>query len=297
MAPDALSGTEWNLGSAESAQLIAKLRSRSTPLDQYIGKPVAFGLKTGLNDAFVIDAETRARLLKRDKESVDMIRPILFGRDVRRYCIENQGRFVICIADADSLNRHTAIREQLIPWRKKLTERAGPQQWFELQQPAIAIRDRCAFPKIVYPIIAPECRFAMDIGGNLINDKLFMMDCDDYALIAVLNSRPANYYFSAVCAALEGATDRYLEFRAQYVDKFPVPTALRKASHERLAKLAQQSAKLHVAISDSRVPAEQQRLQRQIAATDRQIDQLVYELYGLTDKEIRLVEEATAATA
>jgi hypothetical protein len=160
-----------------------------------------------------------------------------------------------------------------------------------LQQPASALVPLLAKGKIVYPIIANECRFALDREGYFVNDKAFILPTDDIALLAVLNSKAANFYFSSVCAALEGAGDRYLEFRAQYVDVFPVPTELRKSTiRGRLSKLVAQIFALQEKLAATRGGGQQTLIQPQIHATDRQIDQLMYELYGLTDEEIAIVE-------
>ncbi|MCX7426896.1 MAG: hypothetical protein NTW96_14875, partial [Planctomycetia bacterium] len=95
---------------------------------------------------------------------------------------------------------------------------------------------------------------------------------------------------------LEGSGDRYLEFRAIYLRDFPVPDTARSGNdgqtkRDAISELADRMLRLHrhVAETDHGKTV----LMREIAATDRKIDQLVYELYGLTDEEICLVEEAT----
>ena len=149
-------------------------------------------------------------------------------------------------------------------------------------------------PKIVYPIIANECRFALDESGYLVNDKAFILPSKDRAILGILNSKLANFYFAEVCAALEGQSGRYLEFRAQYVDMFPIAAlSEERKTRTTLTGLVDRVITLHSAPNAARRPQVQARLRREIDATDRRIDQLVYELYGLTDDEVRLVEEAT----
>ncbi|MCL4678128.1 MAG: hypothetical protein KJ017_05995 [Alphaproteobacteria bacterium] len=225
--------------------------------------------------------------------SREILKPILFGRDVRRYFVPSADRFVIYCHPNVETCRYPAIERHLAPLRQRLTKRAGPQQWFELQQPATALLPIVERPKIVYPIIANQCRFVIDEDGYLVNDKMFVLPLADSALVAVLKSRVANFYFVSVCAALEGSRDRYLEFRAQYVDPFPIPLEIEKASSE-LASLANQVHQLYKRRARAKIYHERTALQRQIDATDREIDRLVYELYGLTEKEIRIVADATA---
>src|SRR6185369_16550429 len=103
----------------------------------------------------------------------------------------------------------------------KLNSRAASQKWFELQQPATSLIPLLAKPKLVYPIIAPEPRFTLDDKGFLINDKLFVLPTDSLFLLGILNSSLAHFFFSSVCARLEGMGENYYEFRAQFVERFP----------------------------------------------------------------------------
>jgi predicted type IV restriction endonuclease len=295
IAPTALEGDEWQLLPEQFVLLLDHLRSESNPLHQWLGGSALFGLKTGLNEAFVIDEEKKNELIKADRTSADAIKPILFGRDVRRYFVDAQDRFVIYLHPELDVDDYPAIRDHLLTYKDALVKRAATQKWFELQQPATSLIEHNRNPKIVYPIIANECRFALDRDGYFINDKLFTLPSSDLSLLGLLNSRLANFYFGCVCAALEGVGDRYLEFRAQYVDKCPVSKRfLQWKQRASLTSLVERMLELHERLAEARIERERAVIGAQISATDRQIDRLVYELYGLTDEEIRIVEEATA---
>jgi len=259
-----------------------------------MGVRALFGLKTGMNKAFIIDEATRNAMVNRQPECAALLKPILFGRDVRRYHLREQKRFVIYCEPGCSIRQYPPIQSYLSKHRKALDKRAGRQKWFELQQPAVALLPHLARPKIVYPIIANECRFMLDESGYCINDKLFILPVDDKAVLAVLNSRVANFYFLAVCAALEGPSERYLEFRAQYVDPFPIPASLSKdAFRGRLSELAGRMLQACRHALRAKTGHEKDVIGRQIEATDREIDRLVYELYALSEEEIAIVEEGT----
>jgi type I restriction-modification system DNA methylase subunit len=295
LAPTALVGDEWQLLPEEYVLLLDGLRGESSLLHHWLGGSALFGLKTGLNEAFIIDGEKKDELIRADRASIDVIKPILFGRDVRRYFIEAQDRFVIYLHPELDIDDYPAIRNHLLKHKDALARRAAAQKWFELQQPATSLIEHNRNPKIVYPIIANECRFALDRDGYFINDKLFTLPSSDLSLLGLLNSRLANFYFGCVCAALEGASDRYLEFRAQYVDKFPVSKKFSEWKlRTNLTSLVERMLELHERLVEARIERERTVIGAQISATDRQIDRLVYELYGLTDDEIRIVEEATA---
>jgi hypothetical protein len=105
----------------------------------------------------------------------------------------------------------------------------------------------------------------------------------------------AELRFIKTCAGLEGKNDTYLRFFGQYLEGFPVRTIdysnpADVTCHDRMVSLVEQMLYLHKQLKEARTPHEQTSLQRQIEATDGQIDALVYELYGLTEEEIRIVE-------
>lgn len=294
LGADSLDPLEWKLSSQEHQSLLEKIRTSAIGLAEFVGSNAQYGIKTGLNEAFIVDEVTANRLMRASRKSSDILKPILFGREIRRYGVESKARFIIYLHPNRDVDDYPAIKRHLQQYKRALENRALDQKWYELQQPAVGLLPLLSRPKIIFPIIANECRFVLDREGYLINDKAFAIASDDPALVGLLNSRLAFYFFRSVCAALEGQRESYLEFRSQYVDRFPVPTEFaeskwRKSIADRAVEMHSLTEKLRTAKN----PNAQTVIQRQIEATNRQIDQLVYELYGLTDDEIRLVEEAT----
>src|SRR5450756_106400 len=114
------------------------------------------------------------------------------------------------------------------------------------------------------------------------------------ALVAVLNTSLMAFVFRLLYDAL-AMGGGYLRFQPPQMRRLPIPASLSSAapsavSVARLAKLATQSASLRDVASASRTPGERDSLRRQIVALDAEIDRLVYDLYGLTEDEITLVE-------
>jgi hypothetical protein len=84
----------------------------------------------------------------------------------------------------------------------------------------------------------------------------------------------------------------------QYIEKLPICTITfsdptDKSRHDRMVKSIEQMLSLHKQLAAAKTPDDKTRIQRQIDATDQQIDHLVYELYGLKQEEIQIVEEGT----
>ncbi len=286
----------WLLIDEAQQRIIEKLQKTGEPLIDVVGN-ILYGIKTGLNEAFVIDGNTRKRIIETNPMALEIIKPFLFGEEVRRYLIEPKDRYLIYTYHGIDMSRYPEIENYLRKYKPRLEQRATKQEWYELQQPSIALVPLFENPKIVYALIARSCQFAYDRNNYYSNDKTFIIPTSDLYILGLLNSAIALFYFSTFCAALEGSNDCYFEFRAQYVKKFPIPkldtnNRLDLTRHERMVSLVEQMLSLHKQLQEARTPHEQTALQRQIEATDEQINALVYKLYGLTNEEIKVVEKA-----
>jgi hypothetical protein len=114
-------------------------------------------------------------------------------------------------------------------------------------------------------------------------------------LCGLLNSRLLDFYLKRVSTSFRGG---YLAANRQFIEQLPIRTIdfsdpADKAHHDRMVELVETMLKLHKQLAAAKTSHEKTAIQRQIATTDKQIDQLVYELYGLTDEEIHIVGEAT----
>lgn len=287
-------GGAWSFEKTGSVRLLRKLEANSISLSDFSDGPICYGVKSGLVEAFVISADVAMELRRSLKGDGDVIRPYLIGRDVRRYSPVKSTSYLIYTFHGIDISSCDAIIEHLQPYKQKLIGRATQQKWYELQQPQKRYVDSMKSPKIVYPDIAKQCRFAIDMAGLVCGDTTFAIPGRNVTLLALLNSRVANFYFKCVCAALEGGSERYLRFKSQYVAKFPVPIEMtNKSTETRLEPLAQQMLLLVEKQESAKTTHERTALGRQIEVTDQEIDSVVYQLYGLTSKEIRIVEEAT----
>ncbi len=285
----------WSLGRREYTSLVTRMSRRATPLIQLCAGKVCMGIKSGLTAAFVISAQARRRILRANAKAGAIIRPFLQGRNIRRYCLEPQDKYLIYTHHGIDMKPYPAVVEHLRQFRDRLQKRATKQAWYELQQPQYAYVPLMERPKIVFPDIATGCRFTLDEEGHFGANTVYFLPTDDRALLGLLNSRLALFYFKQKCAALEGAGEPYLRFFGQYLEGFPVrlpdPPDDRRS---RLAGLVAGIMSLYKRLADAKTDHSKTVLQRQIETAERQIDQLVYELYGLTDEEVRLVEQAVA---
>ncbi len=150
-------------------------------------------------------------------------------------------------------------------------------------------------PKIIIGGMTKHLECTYEHGGCLAgkSTSIVLSDLIDLRyLLGILNSRLITYYYRKVFAGLS-LQGGFLRIGPPQLKQIPiyVPRSADKARHDRMVSLVEQMLELHKRLKDVRTPDEKMRLQRQIDAADRQIDMLVYELYGLTEEEIRIVEE------
>jgi type I restriction-modification system DNA methylase subunit len=111
-------------------------------------------------------------------------------------------------------------------------------------------------------------------------------------LLGILNSRLSTFYLRKVSSTFRGG---YIALNRQYIEQLPIRTInfsdpADKARHDRMVALVTQMLDLNKKLQVARLEQEKTLLSRQIEATDASINKLVYELYGLTDEEIKVVE-------
>ena len=154
-------------------------------------------------------------------------------------------------------------------------------------------------PKIVTPTLAMLNSFTIDSdyhffpqgagGGCGIVPALGQSRA---YMVGILNSKLLTFYFQRISSRFQGG---YFAYEPRYLMRMPIreinnDDPIDKSRHDRMIFLVDQMLSLNKQLQEARTPHEQTALQRQIKATDEQIDALVYELYGLTEEEIKIVE-------
>ncbi|MGH7447130.1 MAG: TaqI-like C-terminal specificity domain-containing protein, partial [Longimicrobiales bacterium] len=185
---------------------------------------ICWGVKTGLNDAFFIDATTRAALIEEDAHSAELIMPLAAGDDIRHYNVRARDRFLIYVPHGTDMNRYPAVLKHLSHYRERLMRRAtsASHEWYELQQPQEAYRSYFESTKIVFPDIGTSPRFALDDRGRYCSNTAYFLPSSDLTLLAMLNSRLSFFLLKHLCAQLEGPGQAYLRFFGHYMERLPI---------------------------------------------------------------------------
>lgn len=306
-----LQGESWTLAGEGEQAILDKMRAVGVPLGEYVGGKIYRGVLTGLNEAFVIDERTRNRLIAEDPRSAELIKPFVVGDDVRKYEINFRKRYLITIPNGWTREqsggakdawgwlkrRYPAIAKHLAPFAAKGEARWDKgEYWWELRP--CDYHAEFESPKIVYPDIARESRFAFDMGGLYFGNTVYFIPTYDLYLLGLLNSRLIFAYFKRGAAVL-GDPDKggRLRWLRQDVVRIPIRVLnledpAERAMHDRMVALVEEMLRLKREHAEAEAALENRRhdLARAIERTDREIDRLVYQLYGLTEDEIAIVE-------
>jgi hypothetical protein len=251
-----------------------------------IGKPlkkwsvtINYGIKTGLNEAFIIDGKTKDELIKNSPKSADLIRPILRGRDIKRYKADFADLWLI--ATFPSLNYdiddYPAIKEHLLSYgydRLKQTGEHGARkktnnQWFETQD-SISYWDDFSKQKIVWGNLCLNAQYAIAEEGVFVNAPSTMIVPGDKYILGVLNSRISDFYIRQLGVTRNGG---YFEYKPMFVSQLPVP----EPNIEIRTQIELIVDKLLISTNDF--------------SLESQLNSLVSNLYQLTEEEISFIEQ------
>lgn len=238
MPQSALEKGGWQIEPTVKRDLLARIRTAGVPLGDYVEGRFYYGIKTGYNEAFVIDGATRARLIAADPKSTEVIKPFLRGRDIKRWRAEPQDNWLIKI-ESSANRRH--------PWTDLPHDEAETKfaktwpaiyDWF--RQHAVRLKSRtdqgtyfwehrsCDYwPKfsqkrIVYPDITLARAFASESRELYGGDTTFFIETDRGWLAAVLNSTVSEWFYAQLSPRIRGG---FLRYKTQYVEQIPIAVA------------------------------------------------------------------------
>ncbi len=267
----------WFLSNRKTVDLLEKLKLQGVSLKDYLGSnKIKYGIKTGFNEAFFIDKQTKQELESSDERSHELIKNLAVGDDIRKLKINYSDKYLLLIKIGTHLHNYPAIVKHLTKYKNRLEERSdkGPN-WWELR--ACDYYGDFKAPKIVYPIIAKESRFAYSEEEIYFNDKTFFIPIKDHYLLGYLNSKIAWFYLKNICSVL-GDPDKggRLELRTIYMETLPIP----KMSIEQRNLIAQNVELILKANGNH----------SNLARLEHENDSIFYEVFRLTNEEIKIVE-------
>lgn len=280
----------WTLIDQDAQELLQKLKGKGTNLKNFVDGDIYRGVLTGLNKAFVIDEKTKKELISEDSSSKELIKPFLKGRDINRYEYPNANRYLIFTRRGVDIEKFPAIKKYLEGYKKDLEPRPkdiptsewqgrkpGNYKWYEIQD-TIDYYKEFEKPKIILPDISKRGQFTIDPNGEyyMVNTA-YLIGSDEKFLLGILASDLIDFFYRNISSRYRGG---YLRFIFQYLEQIPIVEP-EKETKEKIESLV-----------DQIFTAKEEDPEADTSELEDEIDQLVYELYGLSDEEIGIVEES-----
>jgi adenine-specific DNA-methyltransferase len=273
----------WSFDNPKWLTIIDKINKMGIPLSEW-DITINFGIKTGYNEAFIIDEAKKNELIYADSKSAEIIKPLLRGRDVQKYVADNIVNWVIGTFPSKKIkiDEYPGIRDYLLTFGKTIhqtgekgSRKKTSHNWFETQD-NIAFWQDFEKPKLVWKRIGSILRFCYDESGAYCLDSTCIATGSKVKfLAAVLNSKMCNKELFRL-SPKTGTGDLIISVQALNPLKVPIPTENQEKEICSLLNLIIETKKKNPTAN--------------ITDLENQIDHLVYELYGLTKEEIEIVE-------
>lgn len=283
-----------------------------------IGKPlkeweisINYGVKTGLNDAFIINKETRDMLINADFKNSEVIKPLLRGRDIKKYDINFAELYLINIhngtknTDAININDYPKIKEWLDTFEPKLSKRSDKGKTpYNLRN--CAYLDDFEKEKILYNPVSGKYIFSYTKETYFFNNSLYMIIGNNLKyLLGILNSNIANILM-LLYTNLQ-STGTYAYGSKEKIEKLPIPVVNKEIQNlieDKVTEILATNKK----ISDYKILLERAKSNKKydeiidleklledsqllVQKLEYEINQDIYKIYGLTQKEIDFIEK------
>ncbi|GAA7206266.1 class I SAM-dependent DNA methyltransferase [Helicobacter pylori] len=300
MRQNALKTESFIFANTSLLDLRDKMEGVGTPLKDW-DIQIYRGILTGCNEAFIVPTEKRDAILnacktqeERDRTEA-LIKPILRGKDIKRYSYEWADLWVIAtfpslkldIDDYPSLKTYLSqFRPRIDQSGEKDCRKKTNNQWFETQD-TIAYHEEFEKEKIVYGEIVQEPRFYLDngeceLGYFYAEATSFILTGEHLCyLLGMLHSKLITFAFKTFYAG-GGLGESGYRYKKAFIERLPIPKITPK--NQELARKITACAKAILEAKEKDPKANTQKL-------EKEIDALVYQLYNLTDEEIKIIEE------
>ena len=290
----------WSLDGIDNIELVRKIHSAGKPLVEYVYGQIYYGVKTGLNEAFVINRETRDRLIFEDSKSKELIRPWIRGKDIKRWTYEFHDFYVLIIPFGfhKELNKYPAVLKHLSQFEGKLKMRGqcltsrdgsntGQHHWLELDNnPSESYIASFNKPKIVFNETSKRLHAYIDNAGNIINKTgFFIISPEAPFILAIMNSSLMDWFYRSTFPSWgDPWTNGRVQFRGNLMGKIPIPHA-ETIDKQNLTNMVDDASKF----------ASQGDL-NSVNIIEKKIDEIVYRLYNISANDIERIETSLENT-
>jgi len=232
---DFLKNKSWSLSTPEKLKIINRLFGNRPTIEDLKIK-IRLGIATGSNEAFVVNSEKVDELIFADPKSKELIKPILRGRDIKRYYYKSPDLYVLLTKNGVDVSSYPAIYNHLDSFGDKFKNRgAKGKHWSNLR--ACAFFDDFKENKIVWIELSDTGRFALCTEEiYLLNSAYFLIPPKNISaefLLAILNSSIMHYILHVIAESSGTGTARWIN---NNVKEFPIQNTERQDSFREIVR-------------------------------------------------------------
>ena len=285
---DYLGEGEWSFADLFQLLLKEKIEKGKTVLKELDGVKVYRGVTTGYNPAFIITDEQCDNLIKEDPKSSEVIKNILQGRNIRKWYYNESDENLIFTRKGTDIELYPAVKAHLFNFFNKLKPKTetdssegrkpGNYKWFEILDNTAYYREFEKSEKIIWGLTADKWAYTLDTEQHYLPSNAYILTSDTIPIrfiLGLLNSKLLHYYFGFIGVMTAGGA---YTLKAATIEAFPIAIGTREQQKEIAAKV------------ESILNAKAKDKQADVSSIESEIDHLVYNLYGLSDNEIKIVE-------
>ncbi len=286
--------TSWIISDKKSFLIKEKVEKQGVKLIEW-NINIYRGVLTGYNEAFVVSKEKKDELIAQDPKNAEILKPLLRGRDIKKYHAEFADLWLIGTFPALNIDidKYPIIKKYLQNYMPKLkqegisfvnkngkqekTRKKTANKWFETQD-QIAYYKEFEKPKIIYPNMTKFLPFMLDYDEYYVNDKCFILNGDHlHYLVALFNSKLFRFCFAENFPELQGNTKEIKKFVLEQIPVKPVSEEDEQLFAKKVHKIQTLKNLNHNADT---------------LELEAEIDQMIYKHYDLTKQEIKIIEES-----
>ncbi len=304
LSQKSLSKENFTFSDESTNSLKAKIERIGTPLKEWQGLNINYGIKTGYNEAFIISTEKRNEILENCKDEAEkertakLIRKMLRGRDIKKYSYEWAGLWVIFIPwhfpnvekpktmlenEQDLKEQYPSLYKHLLSHKERLSKRNKEEtgiryEWYCLQRWGANYYQEFEKEKIVWASVG-HIEHSFIPKDMLLQDTNYFFSTSNRYLLGILNSKPITYYLADIQTPL-GNTGAFRNYKYN-IEKLPIPKI--NSKNQKIADELVNSV-------DEILKAKEQDKNANTQELENKINSLVYKLYNLTEDEIKIIE-------
>ncbi len=321
-----VSTEEWNFVIGKGASLFDRLSEMPVKL-MNVTTRIFQGIKTSADKIYIVDEicreAKRVKVYSREREAEywlepDLLHPLIKGGDSRRYSLSRTNRLILfpyeqrgngateLIPDSNFKARCPLTWAYLLDNKKYLENRENGKmkgsQWYAYgRSQALSI---ISLPKIFTPDIASSASFSLDEMGEVFFTGgvaggygiLVLPEWSREYILGLLNSKLLEWFIRQTATQMRGG---YYSFESRFIRNLPIrqidfSNSADKTLHDKMVTKVEAMLEGKKQLTEAKTDKDKTYYENKCTALDHQIDRLVYDLYGLTDEEIEIVEDTSA---